>query len=156
MASGRLPAQNPDQALIRRFERDRLIPTLIDTSPLALALDGHIVDVDAPAGRIDLRFTPGPSFVQGMGVVQGGAVAAMLDFAMAFAGLAALPDELSCATANLNVSFLRAAPLTVYRATGTLERRSRNLIFARAALQSAEEDDGLIVATASSTLLVVA
>ncbi|HPP99180.1 MAG TPA: PaaI family thioesterase, partial [Ottowia sp.] len=100
-----------------------------------------------------LAFAPDPLFIQGTGVLQGGAVTAMLDFAMAFATLAALPVGGSCATVNLNTAFLRPAPRGRYLAVGEVERRGRQLAFTHARLL--REDDGQTVATATSTLALV-
>jgi uncharacterized protein (TIGR00369 family) len=87
-----------------------------------------------------------------MGVVQGGAVSAMLDFAMGFAGLAMMEAGFFITTATLNVAFLRAAPAGVYEATGLVERRGRSLIFARGELRM---QAGTLVATGTSSLAVV-
>ena len=104
---------------------------------------------------ITLEFTPDAIFVQGAGVLQGGAVSAMLDFAMAFAVLALLPAGQACTTTNANVSFLRAAPRGRYVAIGEIERRGRQLAFTRARLMAADLPER-VVATASSTLLIMA
>ena len=109
--------------------------------------------VDRERGEVDIAFEPAALFIQGTGVLQGGAVTAMLDFAMAFAVLAKLPPQGSCATANLNTSFLRAAPQGRYRAIGVVDRCGRTMAFARA--QLLEEASGKLVATASSSLVVL-
>jgi acyl-coenzyme A thioesterase PaaI-like protein len=81
---------NPDQALIHRFLAAPSQPLRINSNPMALALGMQLLRVDAAAGVVELAFTPDPLFIQGTGVLQGGAVTAMLDFAMAFATLALL------------------------------------------------------------------
>ena len=127
---------NPDQALIHRF----------------LAAGGRpaLGEADAQAGAVTWAFVPEPLFLQGAGVIQGGALTAMLDFAMAFATLAHMPIGSSCATVNLNTAFLRPAPRGHYLATGEVERRGRQLAFTHARLARAE--DGQVVATGTSTL----
>ena len=79
---------------------------------------------------------------------------AMLDFAMAFATLASLPPQASCATVNLSTSFLRPAPQGRYIATGTVDRCGKTLAFTQARLVRA--DTGQVVATAASSLAVLA
>lgn len=102
---------------------------------------------------MELAFAPDPLFIQGTGVLQGGAVTAMLDFAMAFATLAHLPVGGSCATVNLNTAFLRPAPQGRYIAVGEVERRGRQLAFTHARLL--REEDRAVVATATSTLALM-
>lgn len=144
---------NPDQTLIHRFLAEGGQPLAFDANPMAVALGSTLLKVDREAGAVELSFAPQPLFIQGTGVIQGGAVTAMLDFAMAFATLAALPPTASCATVNLNTSFLRPAPQGTYLASGLVERRGKALAFARAELRRAA--DGVVVATATSTLALL-
>ena len=148
-----MPFSNPDQALIHRFIADGSRPMAFDANPMARALGAELRAADLQAGTVTLAFAPDPLFIQGTGVLQGGAVTAMLDFAMAFATLAALPVGGSCATVNLNTAFLRPAPRGRYLAVGEVERRGRQLAFTHARLL--HEGDGQTVATATSTLALV-
>lgn len=141
---------NPDQALIHRFIQGGGRPMPFDANPMARALGTELRAADLAAGTVTLAFEPDPLFIQGTGVIQGGALTAMLDFAMAFATLAQLPVGASCATVNLNTAFLRPAPRGRYLAHGEVERRGRQLAFTHARL--VREDDGQTVATATSTL----
>lgn len=141
---------NPDQALIHRFIEGSGRPMPFDANPMARALGTELRAADLAAGTVTLAFEPDPLFIQGTGVIQGGALTAMLDFAMAFATLAQLPVGASCATVNLNTAFLRPAPRGRYLAHGEVERRGRQLAFTHARL--VREDDGQTVATATSTL----
>ena len=117
------------------------------------ALGAELRAADLTAGTVELAFAPDPLFIQGTDVLQGGAVTAMLDFAMAFATLAQLPVGASCATVNLNTAFLRPAPQGRYLAHGEVERRGRQLAFTHARLL--READRQVVATATSTLAVL-
>jgi uncharacterized protein (TIGR00369 family) len=143
---------NRDQELIHRFAEEKLQSLVVDTSPLAAALNASILAVDRAKGRIVLSFEAGPQFLQAMEVIQGGAVSAMLDFSMGFAVLAALPLGQSTATVNLNVSFLRAAHKGILHAEGEIERLGRTMAFTRARLV---DRSGVPVATAVSTLAVI-
>jgi len=73
---------NPDQALIQRFLASDRQPMAFDANPMAVALGASLLAVDVEAGRVELRFAPQGLFIQGTGVLQGGAVTAMLDFAI--------------------------------------------------------------------------
>jgi uncharacterized protein (TIGR00369 family) len=145
---------NPDQIALQRFARDRAAPTTFDANPLAMALGTRILSVDEKAGAVRLEFAPDGIFLQGAGVLQGGAIGAMLDFAMAFAVLAALPAGQSCTTANVNVAFLRAAPRGRYVAVGTIARRGSRLAFTQASVFAADAPER-VVATATSTLAIL-
>lgn len=146
-----MTAMNPDRARIREFLANPGVPLAFDSSPLLLALGTTIVSADS--GRILLRFDPAPLFMQGASVVQGGAVSAMLDFAMAAAIMTALDDDVHFATASLTVSFLAAVKTGRLLADGGIERIGRRNGFARASLR-AEEGDA-VLATASSVLTML-
>ena len=142
---------NPDQVLLQRFLADPHTPLAIDSNPLGLALRARLLARD-PNG-IRLGFEPGHEFLQGNGAIQGGIVATMLDFAVAFASFASLPAGRTVVTASMTIGFqsaVRPVPLT---ATGIVERAGRRLIFARAQLESAS--DGMLLASASAVMSVL-
>ena len=145
---------NPDQALIHRFVQQGGPAMPVDSNPMARALQSTLLRVDRERGEVDIGFEPADLFIQGTGVLQGGAVTAMLDFAMAFATLASLPPRSSCATVNLSTSFLRPAPQGRYIATGVMDRCGKTLAFTQARL--VRVDTGQVVATATSSLAVLA
>lgn len=144
---------NPDQERIHGFQAAGGRPMPMETNPLLRALRAELRRVDQERGLVELGFDPDPLFIQGTDVVQGGAVSAMLDFAMAFALLARLAPSQSCATVTMTSSFLRPAPRGSYRTIGEVERAGRTLAFASGRLLRAE--DGAVVATATSTLAVI-
>ena len=145
-------SDNPDGALVRRFLAVPGTPLRFDASPLAAAMGAVILDADAAVGRMVMAFNPGAGFTQGGGAIQGGAVAAMLDFAMAGAVIARLDPALITSTVSMSVSFLAAAPPATYRAESVVERLGRSLAFTRATLAAA--DGGRLVATATSVLAI--
>ena len=151
--SNKAEPPNPDQALLYRFLADPSTPVPFDSNRLAAALGGVLLAADPAAGTIRMQFRPGPEFVQGNDVIQGGAIGAMLDFAMAFAVIAGMPRETTVATANLTVSFLAAARAGDYVALGVVERRGKRLAFARGELRPA--GGGPPVATGTSVLAVL-
>lgn len=97
-------ADNPDRRALEAFLAGDGKPTPMDSSPLLSALECRIED--AGQGWVRLRFRPGAQHVQGNGVVAGGIVATMLDFALAFAGLTTCNPGESAASIGLNVCFL--------------------------------------------------
>ncbi|MBL8385990.1 MAG: PaaI family thioesterase [Burkholderiales bacterium] len=145
---------NPDQVDLHRFAADPGHQPGFERNPMARALGTRVLAIDAQAGTIRLAFAPEGIFVQGTGVLQGGAVSAMLDYSMAFVVLAQLPLELGCTTASMSVSYLRAAPRGAYEAVGEIERRGRRLAFTRSSLYPAGAPDR-VVATATSTLAIL-
>lgn len=146
-----MTALNPDRLRIREFLQGPGAPLAFDSSPLLAALGTTIIA--AGNGRITLGFEPAPLFLQGASVVQGGAVSAMLDFAMAAAIMTALDDNVHFATASLTVSFLAAVKPGRLLADGEVERLGRRNGFARASLRSEAGDTTL--ATASSVLTLI-
>ncbi|MEO8300036.1 MAG: PaaI family thioesterase [Burkholderiales bacterium] len=143
----------PDQLDLHRYAREGGPPLALTTNPMGHALNTRIRRADVQAEIVELLYEPGKMFMQGAGVLQGGAVSTMLDFAMAFCVLLALPEGYSCSTTNLNVNLLRAAKPGRYVAIGQPERRGRQLAHTRATLFLEDEPDRLI-ATATSTLLI--
>lgn len=139
---------NSDLALVHAALRGELGAMTSPGNPMAEALGTRIVA--AEADRIVLEFERPSSFLQGAGVLQGGTVTAMLDFAMAFATLTGVAAGGSCTTVTMNVSFLRPALPGRYQAEGSIERRGRTMAFARARVINA--DTGAAVATATSAL----
>jgi len=145
---------NPDQALLHRFMAGGGQPVPFDANPMARALKTELRAADAQAGQVTLAFDPDPMFLQGAGMLQGGALTAMLDFAMAYAVMVQMPIGSACTTVNLSTAFLRPAPLGRYVALGEVQRRGRQLAFTHARLVG--EKDGKTVATATSTLALMA
>ncbi len=143
-----------DRAAILAFAAGNREPTAVGANPMAQALGMRLLEVDDGRGVVLLDFEPAAQFVQGTGVLQGGAVAGMLDFAMAFATLATLGAAQSCATVNMTTSFLRAAPPGRYRARGEIQRRGRTMAFVRAEL-TAGHDPQTTIATATSVLAII-
>jgi uncharacterized protein (TIGR00369 family) len=146
---------NLDRELIRRFIEAPDTVDAIPLNPMAEALGLEVVRLNSEPREIELAFTPTPVFLQGLGVLQGGAVAGMLDFAMAFALLSNIGLEQSCATINLTTSYLRAASIGEYRAVAEIERQSRSIAFLRAKLFKRHAPE-TVIATAQATFAITA
>lgn len=146
-----MSASNPDRSRLLTFLANPDTPISFDSSPLLQALGTTIVE--ATEGRIVLNFEPSAIFLQGANVVQGGAVSAMLDFAMAAAVMTKLESNISFATASLSVSFLAAVRTGRLTAVGEVDRIGRRNGFARATMTDAA---GVALATASSVVTIIA
>ena len=143
---------NLDQMLLRQLQSERAFPARIKSSRLAEALETRLEKIDDAGPRIELSFVVSDYFLQAEDVIHGGAFAMMLDFAMAYAGLLAVPDGLSVATINMNLSCIRSARPGRYRAVAEIERCGKSIVFARATLSDQAANT---VAIAVSSLSIV-
>ena len=149
--SARQAAVNPDVVLVRGFIAAPHTPVTVDSNLLAIALGTMLTGFDPVRRELAMSYAPGSLFRQGAGAVQGGALAAMLDFAMAFAGFTAIGSDSAVSTVNMNVAFQNAATAHRYEARGRIDKPGRRVMFASAELTA----EGAVVATATSTLLVI-
>src|SRR5262245_37136112 len=124
---------NTDQTLVAKFLNGDRAPAAIDSNPLAKLLGGLLVEADA-AGTVTLSFEPPATFTQGAGVLQGGTVATLLDFGLAFSLLAALPAEKTFGTASLNVNLMKPAAPGKYLVRGKVDRLGSLVAFGSAEL----------------------
>jgi uncharacterized protein (TIGR00369 family) len=139
---------NPDRALVLEFLRNGCKALTLTSNPLAAALGGTLLEIDQAAGSAVLAFEPTAHFLQGAGVLQGGVLAVMLDFAMAFAAHGALAEERPFATATLTVHLLRPAPAAPLVARGSIRQLGRRVIFAEGELRTPAEARPLATASA--------
>ena len=134
---------NTDRDLVLELSKSGRLPARVASNPLARELEAEILELATDAGLAVLAFEPAARFAQGGGVLQGGILTALLDFAMAFAAhakLAAEPRNFS--TVSLNAHFLRPAPPARYVAQGRIVRAGRKLLFAEAGLFAPWPADG--------------
>jgi uncharacterized protein (TIGR00369 family) len=119
--------------------------------PIAVLMNMDIESVET--GRVVFGGTPDPSHYNPIGMVHGGFAATMLDTVAGCAVHSTLSAGVGYASIEIKVSFLR--PLragTRVIATGTATKPGSRVAFADAILAT---DDGTLVATASSSLLVL-
>ena len=123
-------------------------------SPLAEAMNGQIQELDPATGLAVLSFEPDARYLQGAGVIQGGIVAAMLDFSMALSAFAKLPPGRSVGTVSLTTHFLKPVLPGRHIARSRLDRLGGKLIFASAELFA---DGGAApLATATAVMAITA
>ena len=142
---------NEEHPLVRAFLDGGSRPMAM-AGPLAESLNSVVIALDPTAGSASVAFTPDERFLQGAGVIQGGIVTAMLDYAMAIAAFTRLPPGRSFGTVSLTSHFLKPCLPGRHLARGRLERMGSRMIFAAAEL----ERDGApgLVATATSVMAV--
>jgi uncharacterized protein (TIGR00369 family) len=90
-----------DDELLARMNRFR--------PPTAEILGQEVLEIDAAAGRVKMKFQPIAACRNPMGNVQGGIVVAMLDDAAAFAAIAHSGKRIGIPTIELKTSFFAPA-----------------------------------------------
>ncbi|KAF1021566.1 MAG: hypothetical protein GAK30_01785 [Paracidovorax wautersii] len=144
-------ADNPDRALIHALIAGEGVDTALRTSPALEALRTRFVRGEP--GDVTLRFSVPADSLQGNGVVAGGTLTSMLDFAMAFAVLSRLPAGKTCATISLTVNMQAPARLGDYEVEASASRVGSRVAFVRAALYDAQRTRSIAEAMASFTVL---
>src|SRR6204780_1885964 len=81
----------------------------VSPPPSAVLLGWELVSIDPDAGTIEVAFAATEQFLNPVGVVQGGFLAAMLDDTMGPALVATLGPGQFAPTTDLHVQFLRPA-----------------------------------------------
>ncbi len=146
---------NPDHRLLLQFLAGTGAPVPVDSNPLAIDLGASLLAIDERGGSVTLGFEPGERCLQGNGALQGGIVTAMLDFAIAFAALARLPESRSAVTVSINVHLIKPAPRGRYVVRGAVQRMGGKLAFMEAQLRGEDSDAVVAGATAVMALLDV-
>jgi acyl-CoA thioesterase len=145
-------ATNPDHLLIQAFLEQPGPPRAIDTNPVAAEYGARLLAADREAGTVRLGFELAQRHTQGNDVVQGGILAVLLDFGIAFAVLTRLPPGGNAGTVTLTTQFLRAAGPGPCVVSGRVERLGRTLAFGAAELQTG--DGKSVIATATAVMTV--
>lgn len=121
-------------------------------APATAALLGwRYEDHDLERRWLRVSFEGRKEFLNPMGNVQGGILAAMLDDTMGPAAMMAMEGKALVPTINLNVSFLGAARPGRLFAEATVTQVGRSVCFVEGRLM---DDDGRLVATATCSARV--
>jgi uncharacterized protein (TIGR00369 family) len=120
-------------------------------APAATLLGWELVSVDPDAGTIEVAFAATGQFLNPIGVVQGGFLAAMLDDTLGPALVATLGPGQFAPTTDLHVQFLRPARPGRLTGRGRVVRRGANVAFLAGELL---DESGQIVAVATATALI--
>jgi uncharacterized protein (TIGR00369 family) len=119
--------------------------------PAAGVLGWELVSIDPDAGTIEVAFAATGEFLNPVGVIQGGFLAAMLDDTMGPALVATLGPGLFAPTADLHVQFLRPARPGRLTGRGRVVRRGKDVAFLAGELL---DESGRVVAAATATALI--
>jgi len=121
--------------------------------PIGRTLDFSLVEVDE--GRAVFEGTPGPHAYNPMGTVHGGYAATLLDSACGIATLTRLPAGHKFTTLELKVAYHKALDERTgpVRAEANVTSIGRRVAFTEGRLT---DSDGRLLASATSTLLVIA
>jgi uncharacterized protein (TIGR00369 family) len=114
----------------------------------ARTLGWELVEVDPERGTIEVTFEAGEQFVNPVGVIQGGFLAAMLDDTLGPALVATLPEDQFAVTLDLHMQYLRPARPGRLTGRGRVVRRGREVCFMAGELVA---PDGELVAVATAT-----
>ncbi|GAA3121986.1 PaaI family thioesterase [Streptomyces rectiviolaceus] len=117
----------------------------------AKTLGWELIAVDPDEGTIEVAFRATEQFLNPMGVVQGGFLAAMLDDTMGPALVATLPDGQFAPTLDLHVQFLRPAGPGRIVGRGRIVQRGKEVCFLAGELLTS---DGKQIAVATATTRV--
>src|SRR5882757_3753476 len=119
--------------------------------PAATLLGWELVAIDPEAGTIEVAFIASEQFLNPVGAIQGGFLAAMLDDTLGPALVAMLGPGLFAPTTDLHVQFLRPARPGRLTGRGRVVRRGREVAFLAGELLDAA---GQVVATAIATAAI--
>lgn len=126
---------------------------LVPPPPAAALLGWELIEVDPDQGTIEVAFQADERFLNPVGVVQGGFLAAMLDDTLGPALVATLPEDRFAPTLDLHVQFLRPARPGRLVGRGRIVHRGREICFLAGELTG---PDGRPVATATATARIQA
>ncbi|WP_431933443.1 PaaI family thioesterase [Nonomuraea jabiensis] len=116
--------------------------------PAAETLGWELLSVDPDQGTIEVAFQASERFVNPVGAIQGGFLAAMLDDTLGPALVATLPEGQFAPTLDLHVQFLRPARPGRLVGRGRVVRRGSQVCFMSGELLG---PDGEPVAVATAT-----
>ena len=135
-----------DAEMLAKFLHAKTRPPCSDTLSLEL------IEVNQARDSVRLKMIGQPQWCNPRGALQGGFVTAMLDEAMAIAGIVAGELAFAVPTLELKTTFLRPCPAGPVEAEGRVVRWGKSAAFLEADLYDCE---GRHVARASSTVLPV-
>lgn len=125
----------------------------VPAPPAARLLGWKLVAIDPEQGTIRVEFAATADFLNPVGSIQGGLLAAMLDDTMGPAAAAFLGGSHLAQTLELKTSFLRPARPGRLFGDGKVVHRGRDILFLEGALST---EEGALVATATATARIIA
>jgi len=128
-------------------QRER-VERALDTVPFARLLGIQLESVDPGLAVLSLHIRD--ELKQNHGVVHGGAIASLIDAAMAFAIIPLLAEKERTTTVDLTIHYLRPLTEGVAKSTARVVRAGRRVVVVSAEVVDHKEQ---LVATAVSTYL---
>lgn len=116
--------------------------------PAAVLLGWQLVAVDPDAGTIEVSFDAGDQFLNPVGMIQGGFLAAMLDDTLGPALIATLGPQQFAPTLDLHVQFFRPARPGQLVGRGRVTRKGKEIAFLAGDLV---DHSGAVIAAATAT-----
>lgn len=128
-----------------------MAPTMIDPSPFADFLG--VEDMELGDGTCTVALEVRKEHLNSGGVVHGGAISSLLDFALGAAVVTTLDLEAGewCATQSLSTDFMRPVSEGRLRAVGRVDRRGSTAAYPSGEVR---DEDGNVVARASGVWAV--
>jgi uncharacterized protein (TIGR00369 family) len=120
--------------------------------PAAVTLGFKLLDIDPDQGTVRVQFTAKAQFVNPIGNIQGGFLAAMLDDTLGPALVATLGRDEFAPTIELKVNFIRPAKVGTLIGTGRVVARGGSIAFLAGELSTEQGD---LVATATATARIM-
>jgi uncharacterized protein (TIGR00369 family) len=125
-----------------------IIARAFAANPIAVHVGARAVACDPAHGRITLEFTSRPEFLNLLGTIHGGILAAMLDISMSFSALCTLGGDHVIPTIDMTMKFIAPAKPGVIVGKGEVVHKGRSITFMEARLFDA---DGTLLATGTAT-----
>lgn len=142
---------NPDRAFLERIIAEGKFDLPLEMTHGLRELGARLVQ--GTPGLLEFSFQVPESTTQGNGVVSGGALATMLDYAMAYAVLSKLKFGKTCATTSITVNMQAAAKPGLMKVVGSVDRVGRQVAFARSEIY--DLDRNVLIASSSGTFFVM-
>jgi uncharacterized protein (TIGR00369 family) len=122
------------------------------SAPCHDLLGRRVLRAEQDSGRSELSFDISDQFTNGMGNVQGGFLAAMLDSTLGAAIATVLVEGERPPTIEMKINFMRPAKVGMIAGTARVVQRGRSLAFVEGELRNAS---GELLATGTSTNLII-
>lgn len=127
--------------------------TRLPAPPAAVTLGWELIREDPEAGTIEIAFHPGEAFLNPLGTVQGGFIAAMLDDTMGPALVSRTNGACIPSSLDMNVSFLRPVKPGRVIGRGRVVHQGKSVAFLEGEFF---DEAGELLARATSTARLVA
>ncbi|RZI70725.1 MAG: PaaI family thioesterase [Variovorax sp.] len=107
-------------------------------------------------GEVEIRLPYAPHLTQQHGFLHGGIVGAALDSACGYAGSTLMPAEAGVLSIEYKINFVAPAKGQHFRMVGTVVKPGRTITVVEGRAYAVDEGREKLVATMSTTLMVVA